>query len=981
VKAQGRDNVEGAIRATDAISIEALITGLSGAALPSQVRLGTSQNFSSCSAALNGSLCQVRFPASGEQGFDAGEMLFTVTLFGNGSTTLDSRQGSVIVDALKPSLSFDSLSPQNFGSQNITFAYTATDTACNGSSCSGKCSGIRGIEFFSINNSFSDEVNVNTRNCTFSSAYVKHSTEFPSGTTALFARVTDMVGHVSNPSSVGFFVDASGPQIKPDSLKILYKGKDLAHFAPGRALSVFVQVNVSDSALDTDTVFADLHALNPSDNSLNRIEGTCSGSGNSSLCQWNVVLLMDTAGPKQLRFNASDMEGNPESAIFTRTFAVDTTGPEVTSLSSSSGAGAFASPVATLKAQVTEAGAGLAPEDMFISVNGLEIAATSCNASSCTWEDVALGAGDVDVGISGSSTDLLGNRASLFSQTFTIDSTLPVITDGEIKGIGGLTGQSGDFVGVGDRIGISLNITEDTEIASVSANLSAFIPGASSVSGTCENSGDNIFLCSIISDPVERAATGMATVTVVDAAGNSAIISRELRTYATNSNLTPNFWTSSVSCSPRVLDRQLGTLIEQREYCTVSLAQRSPGTSPRTVAISLAGCTGDGASSGSNLIQSAAVFNTNAGSTSPLIKLTLKKDSLNINEIRTSCTLNILTVSGGYITQSPEQEIVPITIQLFDNPLGTLDAGVQAKIDAAMEATKGTGKLIGTLNKVMFIAKRICQLFGVIYGLVSFAVIVGVKLEVVEATTCTSVLGLPACPATYTTKEAYCEAQQKGAQAADVWYLTGGKFCKFVNCEWSPEIIEKMKGWSSEMINKATPGAELFKYFPEGSPAGALSPKSSLATSVLFACIPGIIENLDKYRQIDCLYADCLLTAVKEDNVPITACENLKAQATCKYVMGEVFAIVPFTALFDIYAKLLKQALSDPFSAVGLAIGAGCWATCKFPALSGFPYAICEPVKAAAKLGEVLKQVKSIAAEGFSTNVQDYCTRLEGKTG
>src|SRR3989338_11554046 len=69
VAAKGKDNVNGVMRATDGLVIEAAITGLAGTALPSQVRLGTSQNFDTCSRGVNGSLCRIRFPPSGEQAF------------------------------------------------------------------------------------------------------------------------------------------------------------------------------------------------------------------------------------------------------------------------------------------------------------------------------------------------------------------------------------------------------------------------------------------------------------------------------------------------------------------------------------------------------------------------------------------------------------------------------------------------------------------------------------------------------------------------------------------------------------------------------------------------------------------------------------------------------------------------------------------------------------------------------------------------
>ncbi len=587
-----------------------------------------------------------------------------------------------------------------------------------------------------------------------------------------------------------------------------------------------------------------------------------------------------------------------------------------------------------------------------------------------------MGSGEAEASIGDTSTDILGNRASPFSQVFTIDSSPPVIGRVTIVGIGGLTGQVGEFITIGDRIGIAMNVTEDTEIAAVRANLSVFIPGASSDRGTCEHLNGSSFFCTIVSDSVERAATGVVKITVTDAAGNTATANQTVQTFGAINDSAPNFWMSSVSCSPKALDRQLGPLIEQRAYCAVALQPRSGRGSPRTVGISLAGCTGDQ----SGLLQAVRLFNANPGSTQPLIKLILKRDQLAINELKTSCTLNIFTLSGGAITRSPEQEIVPITLKFFDNPLGTLDEGVQKKVDAAMDATKGINALIGTLNKIMRIAEDICRIFQVIYNTINLLAFVvnafGVQVDACSATGGGFLVGIGWCVNAHATKTAACLGQQRAETSADTGWTFVSKFCKWVNCQWSWPL-EDMRKWSEEAINKVTPGAEYFKYFPEKSPAGAISPKSSLTTSILFACIPGIIENLDKYRQINCLYADCLQTAVVEDNIPITVCENLKAQATCKYITGEIFAVIPYTALFDRYVRMLKQALSDPFSAIGLAIGAACYFTCPSP--ESFSYRACEYVRIAAKLGSVIREVKAMIDVGLFRNPNDYCARLESQ--
>ncbi|MAG91926.1 hypothetical protein CMO83_04580 [Candidatus Woesearchaeota archaeon] len=159
--------------------------------------------------------------------------------------------------------------------------------------------------------------------------------------------------------------------------------------------------------------------------------------------------------------------------------------------------------------------------------------------------------------------------------------------------------------------------------------------------------------------------------------------------------------------------------------------------------------------------------------------------------------------------------------------------------------------------------------------------------------------------------------------------------------------------------------------------AGYMDPNNNLFVAGMFGCIPGIVTGLEKYRQIKCLYADCLENAVAQDGLPITACENLKSHATCKYIYGEVFAAIPYTAVFDHFTGIIKEALSNPFTAAGIGIGAACYFTCPQPppgASAG--YIACAGFRVASKLGEVLTNVRGLVDEGFKPR-QDYCSRLD----
>ncbi|HZX44446.1 MAG TPA: hypothetical protein VFF28_02060, partial [Candidatus Nanoarchaeia archaeon] len=130
-----------------------------------------------------------------------------------------------------------------------------------------------------------------------------------------------------------------------------------------------------------------------------------------------------------------------------------------------------------------------------------------------------------------------------------------------------------------------------------------------------------------------------------------------------------------------------------------------------------------------------------------------------------------------------------------------------------------------------------------------------------------------------------------------------------------------------------------------------------------------------KYRQIQCMYADCLQTGVGKQGLPVFACEDQKEYATCKYVVGEVFQVIPFTALWTYYLNLIRATLSDPFKIVG----AGIAATCRFLITPESPYGyhLCAGTKVLSHLGITIQEITSIFDSDTWKIHDDFCSKLQ----
>jgi len=974
VTVKGSDSIEGYAKTTDFLNfnVQASISG--DTITNEQVILGSDIKFDKCTASINnGSECILRFPSNGTEQFEAKSVPFTINLFKDDKTLDDSKTGTITIDNKAPQVKLSSQS--KFSSQqNVVIEYDVTDFACDDASCNNKCVGVKSIEFYTLDGAFKQAINPTTSECNIKSSISTDSKTFNDGKNSVFAKATDKFNQVSEETSVTFALDSTGPSIVANSFAILRKGISISTFSSS-GINVDVVVNISGSDLNLNSVIADLSSLNPSQN-LKNVKAPCTSVEDElSICKWTIEYNPQTGGLKIFVINASDTSGNKESTTISKFLSIDEKGPVVESLSTLTTAidKVLAKSSGNTVIAVFEEATGLNADEVFLHIGSSRVKASRCSKEInwvCIWENVNFNP-TPQISIEADTTDILGNPVS--EDTYvgvTVDKNAPVLRSINITNVGGIVQAFPGFFKIGDKISVVANLTEDNDVFAV-ADFSKFISGASNVAGSCERIQADEHICSWLTDTINLEASDVITFNFSDNAGNTLIVTRSFKTFGLENATVPDFWSNTVDCSPTTIDRSLGPLINQRVFCQVSLKQKSTTKAVSTVFIGDASCTGDTA-----IVQKVETFNKEVGSTSPIIKITLKKDELKINNASLSCSFNIFSRIGSSttITKNPEIENAKINLQFFNLPLGELSEKVQDKIDEAKEEAEGIFKLISTLNKLIFYAKRICQIFAVIYNIV--AIFYGITVVFSKASdTCTTlpIIG-EVCAPIYVAKTDWCLKQQAAREAAQKGWLINNKFCKFVNCEYA-WLLEPVRQWTTEQINKL-PGAA---YVPNRDFTQYMKPQTNLIVATAFACLPGIIYGLDKYRQIKCLYADCLQNAVGKEGLPVTACEDQKSYATCKYVTGEVFAALPYTAFIDHFLRLVKETLSNPFAIIGVGLAAFCWVTCPAPPpTSTAAYTTCETVKLLSTMGEVIGNVKSIIDEGFKIRT-DYCTRLENE--
>lgn len=992
ITVKGGEGIEGFAKSNDFLIFEVLAAIGNETINREQVKLGTTI-FDNCAKKNNLHECTLRVPSAGTQTFEPRAIPFTINLFkGNGAVD-DSKTGTILIDNKAPQLKL-ALSKSKFSSRDaIVLNYEATDAACNDAACSGKCIGIEGIDF-SSDAGFKDSIEFkNLTSCSAKNSITIEIKKFKDGKNTISAKARDKFDQISQQASVEFFVDTKGPEVLENTFVIIRKGVKLNTYSP-HSVPVEVSIDIEADDLDPNSVFGDLTLLNPS---LKKAKASCSPKGSLFTCKWNIDLNPGTAqaddktssakaASKSIVINASDLLGNSESATISKTLTLDDKGPVVQSLATGieKNGKIYARANGNTFTAVLSDVTGIIADEVILHLDGSKLQAKSCKKESnlvCKWEVLSFSAPKTSISIQQDTVDILLNPVSeLKTLEVVVDDKAPVLNKINISAVGSLTDALPDLFKVGDKFAVLANVTEENELTAT-ADFSRFVEDAKQVAGSCEKVDETTQLCKWLSNSITNEGTGKLKFNFSDPAGNELIFARELRVLGLETSPAPDFWKNSFVCSPKSVDRQLGTFVNQRSYCSVKLEPKTSGVT--ALFISPAECKGEGV----KFVQGIDTINNEPRSLSPIIKITLKKDELKANEINLSCAFGIISKVNNLVTKNPEFEEANISIKLYNFPLGEVSDIVQKKIDDAKNSAKEFRKTIGILSNFAKIAKTICQMIHVFYTIVASWYVLTAVLSNKEIACYASPGAITgACEIIYGLSVSSCSTTEVKNVATENAHKGLNKFCDFVTCRqalWGNSIkawLDKAPGLQHVTSKDGKPIYDPVtgKLIGGRSVSGMMDPNNNLITASLFGCIPGIIAGLDKFRQIQCLYADCLQNSVAKDGLPTSACDNLKSHATCKYVTTEIFSFLPWTAVFDHFASIIKNAMSNPFAAAGVVASLYCSDSCAIRADGGAKYQFCRGVRLFALVGDAASNVKNIIDEGsFWKPKQDYCKRIE----
>jgi len=928
---------------------------------------------------------------------------YAIKLYDGENKEIASTSKTLSIDFSAPKIITFTLNPNmSTSAVPVTIRYKVEDYGSDPS----KATGCAGIKFINItaNNTQVALVGAPVGTCVKESTYVYTPTVTgPSNRIRLCAVATDHLQHQSLPVCRDLLIDSQKPAAQNLELRD-NQGFLVTHARTGQPINADVFVRIPDVDVNPATVYADLSKLNPGIGKVLRKDQ----SGEWFI--WRNVAIT-TPATCQVTVEASDFMGNKDTKVLPCTIGIDDTAPEPLAIKTQfvDEDGMHLLGVnGTIIAEFREAGSGLDKANAFLDLRDLGLNAQAkadrcakkgTDLWECSWYvRPTASSGTYPVKLLPTTRDDLDNQMSgVLNASIRFDKTAPSgLRIVEIVAFRGQQRVRTNATSLGETLEF---VVEGLGFKTATADFSDLGDDAEVPAERCE--GNLTKTCTF---GVTVSQSGPQTVvipfTFADAAGNTAEITAEEFIILGISNETnPNYWTLSTECSPTLLDRTTLSVFDHPVYCRIEMTSPNAGARPISVQgpLDFYECSGQ-----TEYVSDFAIENNFAGSTEPYIAMTLVATDYTIDNLSISCPVSILTRVGNYIPQNYEQDNVTIKLDFYNLPLGELYSSIDNEVKDVQDRTEGAWETIGKLQKFFAFAEKLCQILNMIINLLTTLTVIMNLLAVLEiAANAWPIVGTMVAQSIRQSEQVLCNPTEYARKVYNFTLLEQLKaFCDYITCQKGlldalgidTGIDEFAQSWVTGfgVPNDVAPsvfGAQPGKIVAgKGEvirdPATYLNIKDSLVFSIFVPplCIPGIIYNLDKWRQIECRYGLCLLQEVREEGMPISVCKDQRHYMQCRFVVGEIFNLIPFAPLLNYYLNMFQRAISDPAVLVGMGIAYAfdCQATCSSPVGPGQFFAVCAALSIASQLGDSLAWIQN--AKGlfdFGSISETWCNQFE----
>ncbi|MBN1386257.1 hypothetical protein JW968_04780 [Candidatus Woesearchaeota archaeon] len=889
------------------------------------------------------------------------------------------------VDNKAPEIKSFSISPAVAGPEdNISLdfvvedhAYSNTDTA--------KCVGTAYVTILSGGTELG-QLAVNKTTCRVSMSEKLPATAFTTdtGTTQICLYGTDNFGQTGEKKCTALTTDFNLPELTGFSVN-LKNGSPLYWVnEQGTTADVFLNITEDDTGLDTSNIWADFGNLSGSRHSYKK--GSCTQRDEKYKCKWsNVEVKVEESISAIIVFNISDIAGNEVITEASWNVYLDNIRPNVTIVAPYimplNGTYYVGPQEMDYYAQFIELESGIDYRNVFMdfSVCGGsgKDQADNCSADqTCFWYNRTCDAADGTEGklrISPDSADNMGNpvRGNMTGDII-VDSKPPYITEVVMNTTGSQWFNQPDII---NQTNLTIVVKDDLLIINATI-YDTVSPETMVYANFTELNGPDFWPGDCIVVSPRKSECLFATYINVtggrnykfylnasDIVGNYQTKELEIFVYRME-NESQDLWRHSKGDpSPNPIDKQMLERYIMFQYWPIQLTSTKPDNWPYYIYIADA-CYNvttedDEDISAEDIIwgpyPEIVDFNTPTEPGSLPYNMFLKYNLYTVapedDTVEVKCPIGILSILDGKTIYGPEIENITIEIEYYNLPYGEVGDELYEELKKVMEGiTSEWGEWMDDIEGLIKVLEAFCSLVDWIKKLSD-----AYSMSVAILTNCANNPGsMSFCePARQTSNVAHETTDQSLAQT----YVQVKKYCNYLSCRYTNEKTVKddlNKQMGTAGMTEPSTGAEPSEgntdpggrgeygtfYTRAGAGYGWFGNtviKESMIYSIIFLCLPGIVYNGQKWRGIECSYADCLMAVPY--GTPKYLCDQRREYEQCMFLWGQIFNMIPFAAAISSLGQNIIAAFSDTgvfalrvvkFTCTGIckekATGTGCFA-------------------------------------------------------
>lgn len=827
------------------------------------------------------------------------------------------------------------------------------------------------------------------------------------GTHEFYAEAKDKLGNIISSVIRTLYIDSTAPIVSETHLE---RGNAPLEYISTTAIpSVVVSAAISDYNMSlTGSVYADLSKLNINpaiSQTYRQVPFTCLKDGQTDyICKSSPITVLMSSSSADIKITTTDKKGNTGVDNYTINLISDTTTPTAavrTSLCSADKC-YISNGNNIIQAVINKEGAGFNSKLVFIRAPTLGInTATqvdSCERTTSAWicrKNINLSlplqnSSTHSIYVVNPSQDDIGNLVTPIAGEVTFDNIGPMLFEPPVFK---KTDSDVNYIQTGDLLEINLYVKESASgVNNAYADLKEVVTGGAWTIGSCgidSSRGEDVYLC--IWGPVKVKETFVKNASVwfnvTDYAGNTNHILGNTKIYG-RSNATLDFWKADVkSVDPTFLDRTTSKYVPGKLSVWADVSLTATDSEAEMLNSALKGARCYPTDETNNYLENTIIYPPTPGTQNPhaLIVLEFTKTAPlpdYVDSLSFKCVVTTTTAKDNTVYPAEEDEII-ISVGVKDYGLD-LPKDYESKIKAFKEKLKDK-TWIDSLHKYFQMGLKVCN---TIKGIINAWNTIGTTLDMIAALF-----------SSYKPTEAIAQVLgigQSGYSFAFEKVVTsyGVYICGFLDCTLIDKALSGGKAKSGQdyavkalRLYVASLSADISILQPEkvadtssngkyydpnqlGSNAWEASKKSIIVSGILL-CIPGVIYNIEKARQIDCMYVDCAQRWTAAGFNPYT-CEQMRANSYCNFVWGNIFHAIPLSGLVDAFGNMVKLFSSSPWAAAGMLFSAVC--SLLNTNQAGGVKTICDKTKNFMSminaLAGVINQVKSWTSEG---GTKDYC--------